>query len=110
LLAQLKLYNFTQDQLSDRLLGDIKNFIESEIHMGSQKQHIDMCHFKYCWCVHEKYANQDIGLGHLVKIYSYLKCQSHLICISHFNVSYEEEYLILISKQRDYTNHQLNTR
>jgi hypothetical protein len=132
-MAQLKLYHFTQNQLSDRLLGDIKNFIESEIQEPfiwdpkNNTYNIMICVTKEnsntvgvgvakqpgvleYLCVHEKYANQDIGLkilGHLVKIYSYLKMSAtsdlhHYF--SHFNVSYEEEYLILTSKQRDYTN------
>jgi hypothetical protein len=34
-----------------------------------------------------------------------LSCSYHFISpISHFNVSYEEEYLILTSKKHNYTN------
>lgn len=124
-MAHLKLRHFTQDQVSETLLYNIKNFIEGHTQQAfrwdsaKNNYNVLICTItddivaigvakdpgvlEYL-CVDEKYQNQSVGLkmlDHFVKIYSSLRMMvtpDIHVHQDHFDFAYDDGDLIIKSK------------
>lgn len=124
-MAHLKLRHFTQDQVSETLLYNIKFFIERHVQQpfkwdpAKNNYNVLICTatddivaigiakdpgvLEYL-CVDEKYQNQSVGLkilDHFVKIYSSLRMMitpDIHVHQDHFDFAYDDGDLIIKSK------------